>query len=121
MSNKMSVKMSANARCLGLVAALLFTGAASAVEVPATPDARNCKADYPRAALQNDEEGTVSMSFLVSSGGEVKDAKINRSSGYKTLDKAAVKRLTACKFTPGTKDGAPADTWTRVDYAWQLE
>ena len=42
MSNKMSVKMPANARCLGLVAALLFTGAASAVEVPATPDARNC-------------------------------------------------------------------------------
>ena len=116
----MSKKMSVANRCLGLFAALLFTGAASAVEVPATPDARNCKADYPRAALQNDEEGTVSMSFLVSSGGEVKDARINRSSGYKTLDKAAVKRLTACKFTPGTKDGAPADTWTRVDYAWQL-
>lgn len=117
----MSAKLSLNKRWSVLIAAVLVTGGAAAVEVPATPDARQCKTDYPRVSLVNEEQGTVSMSFLVSSGGEVKDSKINKSSGFKSLDKAALKSLSACKFTPGTRDGAPADTWTRVDYAWQLD
>ena len=117
----MSTKMSANKRFLGLVAALLVSGAASAVEVPATPDERNCKADYPRAALVNEEQGTVSMSLLVSANGKVKDSRINKSSGYKSLDNAALRKLAACTFAPGSKDGAPADTWTRVDYAWKID
>lgn len=117
----MSNKISANTRFLGLVAALLVSGAASAVEVPATPDSRNCKADYPRTALANEEQGTVSMSLLVSAGGEVKDSRINKSSGSRVLDTAALRKLAACKFAPGSKDGAPADTWTRVDYAWKID
>ena len=117
----MTIEMSAKNRCLGLLAAMLFSGAASAIEVPATPDARNCKADYPRAAIANEEQGTVSMSVLVSSGGVVKDSRINKSSGYRVLDNAALRKLAACKFAPGTKDGSPADTWTRVDYAWKLD
>lgn len=116
----MSIKISAK-RSLGLVAALLVSGAASAIEVPATPDARNCKAEYPRTALVNEEQGTVSMSVLVSAGGEVKDSRINKSSGSKVLDTAALRKLAACKFAPGSKDGAPADTWTRVDYAWKID
>ena len=36
------------------------------------------------------------------------------------LDKAAIKALSACKFKPGTKDGAVAQTWTKVDYSWKL-
>jgi protein TonB len=32
-----------------------------------------------------------------------------------------MKGLAACKFKPGTKDGAPAQTWTKVDYAWKLD
>jgi hypothetical protein len=43
------------------------------------------------------------------------------TSGFKNLDKAALKGLSACKFKAGTKDGAPAQTWTKVDYAWKLD
>ncbi|TWI65442.1 protein TonB [Pseudoduganella lurida] len=106
---------------LWLVAAILVAGTASAAEVPASFDAKNCKAEYPKASLMNEEQGTVSMSFLVSTGGEVKDSKVEKSSGFKNLDKAAIKSLSACKFKPGTKDGAPAETWTKVDYAWKLD
>jgi periplasmic protein TonB len=116
----MHTKLSAK-HCLGLVAAVLVSTAASAIEVPATPDERNCKADYPRSAIVNEEQGTVSMTLLVSANGEVKDSRLNKSSGYKTLDNAALRKLAACKFAPGTKDGAPADTWTRVDYAWKID
>jgi protein TonB len=114
--------MSTNKRWFSVLAALLVTSApAFAGEVPASFDAKTCKAEYPKASLMNEEQGTVSMSFLVKADGTVADSKIDKSSGFKNLDKAAIKALSACKFKPGTKDGAPAETWTKVDYAWKLD
>ncbi|OBV39967.1 energy transducer TonB [Janthinobacterium psychrotolerans] len=106
-----------------VIAALLLSGVSAAVlasEVPATFDAKNCKADYPKASLVNEEQGDVAMSFLVSADGKVVDSKIDKSSGFKNLDKAAIKAITACKFKPGTKDGSAAQTWAKVDYSWKL-
>jgi protein TonB len=91
-----------------------------AAEVPASLDAKNCKAEYPKASLINEEQGNVSMSFLVAADGNVVESKLEKSSGYKNLDKAAIKALSACKFKPGTKDGSVAQTWTKVDYSWKL-
>jgi protein TonB len=68
----------------------------------------------------NEEQGTTTMSFLINADGTVADSKLEKSSGSKNLDKAALKGLASCKFKPGSKDGAPAATWTRVDYAWKL-
>ncbi|NML63343.1 energy transducer TonB [Massilia sp. RP-1-19] len=116
--------MSTNKRCLRLIAALALSGvgyAVAAAEVPASFDPKNCKAEYPKASLMNEEQGTVSMSFLVNADGSVADSKLDKTSGFKNLDKAAMKSLAACKFKPGTKDGAPAQTWTKVDYAWKLD
>jgi protein TonB len=112
-----------NKRSISIVAALLLTGVSStsfANEVPATFDAKTCKAEYPKASLMNEEQGAVTLAFLVSADGSVVDSKVEKTSGYKGLDKAAVKGLSACKFKPGTKDGAPAQTWTKVDYIWKL-
>lgn len=106
-----------------IFAALLLSVLSStsfAAEVPASFDAKNCKAEYPKASLMNEEEGAVSMAFLVAADGSVLDAKVEKTSGFKTLDKAAIKSLSACRFKPGTKDGAPAQTWTKVDYVWKL-
>ncbi|MDR7050693.1 protein TonB [Duganella sp. 3397] len=108
---------------LGLVAAVLVASAPAvfAAEVPASFDSKNCRAEYPKASLMNEEQGTTSMSFLVKPDGSVADSKVDKTSGFKNLDKAAIKALSACKFKPGTKDGAPAETWTKVDYAWKLD
>ena len=105
------------------IAALLFAVASStsfAAEVPASFDAKNCKAEYPKSSLMNEEQGQVSMAFLVSADGRVVDSKVEKSSGFRNLDKAAVKAISACKFKPGTKDGAAAQTWTKVEYSWTL-
>ncbi len=112
-----------NKRFMSVAAALLVsvTSAAYAAEVPASFDSKNCKAEYPKASLMNEEQGTVTMSFLVNADGSVADSKVEKSSGFKNLDKAAVKAISACKFKPGTKDGAAAQTWTKVDYAWKLD
>jgi protein TonB len=109
---------------INFIAALALSsiaGLAIAAEVPASFDPKNCKVDYPKASLMNEEQGTTSMSFLIGADGSVAESKLEKSSGFKGLDKAAIKSLSACKFKPGSKDGAPAQTWTKVDYAWKLD
>ena len=109
---------------VSLFAALVVSGAAGSAfagEVPASFDPAKCKVDYPKASLMNEEQGTTSMSFLVNADGSVADSKLEHSSGFKNLDKAAMKGIAACKFKPGSKDGAPAQTWTKIDYAWKLD
>ena len=113
--------MSTCTRYLSVLAGLLLAGAAVGAEVPASFDPSKCKAEYPKASLMNEEQGTVSMAFLVNADGSVADSKLEKTSGFKNLDKAALKSLALCKFKPGTKDGAPAQTWTKVDYAWKLD
>ena len=89
-----------------------IAGSAFAGEVPASFDASKCKVEYPKASLMNEEQGVTSMAFLVNPDGSVADSKLEKSSGFKGLDKAALKTLTTCMFKPGTKDGAPGQTWT---------
>jgi protein TonB len=116
--------MSTYKRYVRVVAGLIMSGVTCAVvaaEVPAMFDPKNCKAEYPKASLMNEEQGTVSMSFLVATDGSVVESKLEKTSGFKNLDKAALKSIGACKFKPGTKDGAPAQTWAKVDYAWKLD
>jgi protein TonB len=116
--------MATTMRCVSVLTALLMsgvTGAVVAAEVPAVFESAKCKAEYPKASLMNEEQGTVSMSFLVNADGTVAESKLEKTSGFKNLDKAAIKSISACKFKPGTKDGAPAQTWTKVDYAWKLD
>lgn len=106
-----------------IIAAVVLSAVSTvtiAAEVPASVDAKNCKAEYPKASLMNEEQGDVKMAFLVGADGNVVESKLEKSSGFKNLDKAALKALSGCKFKPGTKDGAVAQTWTKVDYSWKL-
>jgi periplasmic protein TonB len=106
---------------ISLIAAFAILSAnAFAAESAPQFDARNCKADYPKSALLNEEQGTVTASFLVSAAGRVEDSKLEKSSGSRTLDKAAIKAISECKFKPGTKDGSPSQAWAKVEYVWAL-
>jgi protein TonB len=102
------------------LAFLAVTSLAAAAEVPASFDVKSCKVDYPKSSLLNEEQGVTTMSFLVSPSGSVVEAKLEKTSGFKNLDKAALTALSACKFKPGTRDGKPDQTWTKVDYHWHI-
>jgi protein TonB len=92
------------------------------VRIPAVVDARVCeKPSYPRRALENNEQGTVVLAFLIGIDGNVVDSRIEKSSGHKQLDQAAVAGLSLCKFRPGTVDGKPEESWTKIQYVWKLE
>lgn len=90
--------------------------------VAAVVDSRNCtKPEYPPKSLRNEETGTVTLQFLIGLDGKVVESKVEKSSGYRDLDIAARNALSLCKFVPGTVDGKPEQSWTRMQYVWKLE
>ena len=89
---------------------------------PAVVDSRRCgKPTYPSASQRNEEQGTVTLAFLIGVDGTVLDAKVQKSSGYPELDRAARDGLSLCKFKPATVDGLPEQSWTKMQYVWKLE
>ncbi len=93
-----------------------------AADVAPVMDPKSCEQPkYPKAALMNEETGTVTMGFLISPDGKVVESKVEKSSGSKSLDKAALSALSLCKFKPGTKDGKADQLWAKVDFVWKLE
>jgi protein TonB len=92
------------------------------VRIAAVVDSRACeKPDYPPKSLRNEEQGTVTLEFLIGIDGRVVDSKIFKSSGFRDLDRAAIAGLSLCKFKPGTVDGKPEQSWTKMQYVWKLE
>lgn len=81
-----------------------------------------CKSpDYPRESLMNEEQGEVLISVYVDANGKVKEAKVKRSSGSRTLDKAASKAFSLCSFKPAMKDGQAQESWYDIPYEFVLE
>ena len=92
------------------------------VRTAAVGDARNCeKPPYPAAALRANETGIVQLNFLIDVDGSVLESNVARSSGSRRLDEAARQGLSLCKFKPGTVDGKPQKSWSRIEYQWKIE
>jgi protein TonB len=91
--------------------------------VPATINVKDCPVpEYPRQSQRNEETGTVILRFLVGADGRVKDSQIEKSSGFRELDKAAKNSIGACnKFKAGMQDGKPVESYARVAYEWKLD
>ena len=96
--------------------------AAPPVRVAAVVNSANCETpDYPSASRRLEEEGTVSLRFLVGVDGKVIQAEVEKSSGFKRLDEAARAGLSKCAFKPATVDGKPEQGWASMKYTWRLE
>ncbi len=92
------------------------------VRTPASVSAAQCeKPEYPSASRRMEEEGTVSLRFLVGVDGKVIQSEIEKSSGFKRLDEAARAGLSKCRFQPAMVDGKPEQAWASMKYAWRLE
>jgi protein TonB len=79
------------------------------------------KPDYPSASRRMEEEGTVTLKFLIGVDGKVMQADIEKTSGFTRLDEAARNALSKCQFRPGTVDGKPEQSWASIKYTWRLE
>jgi periplasmic protein TonB len=85
-------------------------------------DANGCaKPQYPVDALRREESGTVTLALLVGADGKVNSSRIEHSSGFRDLDKAAVNALSLCTFKPATNNGTPEAGWAKLAYVWTLD
>ena len=96
--------------------------AAPSVRTNAVVNSANCeKPEYPSASRRMEEEGTVSLRFLVGVDGKVIQSEVEKSSGFRRLDEAARAGLAKCQFKPATVDGKPEQAWASMRYTWRLE
>ena len=91
--------------------------------IPARVDAmfRNKEPVYPPEAVRRAEQGAVMLLIHVSPEGLASGVDVLKSSGYRSLDRAAREAVTAWHFLPAVKDGEPIafDMALRVNF--QLE
>ncbi len=115
--------MSVSFKRLALVLAtpLFFAANAAMADSVATldPKAACDKPEYPRASLVNEEQGVVVLSLQIAPDGKVTDSKVDKSSGFKNLDRATLK-LAQCRFKPLVKDGKAEESWAKFVYDWKL-
>jgi protein TonB len=75
---------------------------------------------YPPQARRLHHEGTVILLVLVGTDGSPKQVKVDQSSGYHELDRAAVQAAKRWKFNPGTRNGVPYETWGKIPVRFKL-
>lgn len=87
----------------------------------AYPDYKiNPNPDYPMIARRNGYEGEVLLRVWVLKDGKVGNVELERSSGYKVLDKSALKAVKDWVFVPGKKNGVPVSSWVMVPIRFEL-
>lgn len=79
------------------------------------------KPDYPVSAARNGDTGTVTLALLVGADGRVQDARVQKSSGHRELDRAALNALSLCQFKPAMNNGVAEAGWGQIAYVWTLE
>lgn len=88
----------------------------------ALADFSSCaRPNYPPADINAGHQGTVTLAFLVDQTGTVSDSRVERSSGFASMDEAARGALRKCRFHPALQQGRPVTEWTKVQYVWTLE
>ena len=89
--------------------------------IAANVDARACeKPTYPLSSIRIGEEGTVNLAMLIGPDGRVLESRVEKSSGSRALDRAAIEGLSLCKFKPGTIDGIAEKSWAKLQYVWSI-
>jgi protein TonB len=82
---------------------------------------QGCKPVNPTRISRGIATGTVSLSFFVGADGALVEARVDRSSGKKKLDAAALNAMSRCRFSPGTLDGRPVRAWLHLNYEFKAD
>ena len=110
------------AMCTALVAHAAPNAKPVEPDTIAVADFKSCKRPvYPAESIAQKHTGTVTLGFLVSETGQVKEAKVAKSSGHRLLDESARTALEKCSFKPAQLKGKAVESWTKVQYVWTLE
>ncbi len=81
----------------------------------------NRRPPYPLLARRRGYQGTVVLKVLVTREGKVSKLEVEKSSGYKILDKAAMRAVKSWLFDPGLRNGKRVEMWVRVPICFRLQ
>ena len=76
---------------------------------------------YPRKARRKKLQGTVMMRANIDTAGRVQKAWVLKSSGYKSLDKAAMKSVPRWVFKPAKRDGRAVTATVQFPVVFRLK
>ena len=83
--------------------------------------ARNPPPAYPAIARRRAQQGTVTVSVLVGADGSVERAEVADSSGFDTLDDAALETVRSrWRFVPARHGGVAVESWVLVPIRFAL-
>jgi len=75
---------------------------------------------YPPQAIRQRHEGVVVLLILVGVDGSVKNVTVDKSSGYRELDRAAMEAARRWRFNPTIKNGQKVEGYARVPVNFNL-
>jgi protein TonB len=77
---------------------------------------------YPSDARLRNQQGTVLLRVLVAADGSVERIELGQSSGFDSLDQAAIETVRdSWRFVPAENDGAKLESWVIVPIRFSLE
>lgn len=79
------------------------------------------KLEYPWKARRMGWEGTTLLRVLVDPKGKSKSVLISRSSGFESLDSAAVKAVKGWRFHPARYGTRPVESWVKIPIIFSLK
>lgn len=79
------------------------------------------KIPYPQDAFREGHEGDVSLLLEIDERGRVLRAVIQKKSGWKSLDEAALKHSKKLIFMPAFKNGRPIAVSAEITFPFRLE
>ncbi len=86
------------------------------------PGDPNCKKpEYPEASIRKEEQGTVTLEFLIDVDGSLLGDRIIQSSGFPALDVAAVVALRQCAFKISDSGSSRRKAWMRLSWVWAIK
>ena len=101
--------------------------AAPTVPLPTTPPQyradylNNPPPAYPRRAVRDGIEGTVTLEVLVTAAGTPGLIALHTSSGSDALDRAALNAIKTWRFVPARRGDEAIDAWVIVPVAFRLK
>jgi len=82
---------------------------------------RNPSPEYPEDARRRNQEGVVLVKVVVNARGRVDTLELEHSSGYASLDEAALKAVRRWEFDPARRGGAAVVSTVTVPVRFRLE
>jgi protein TonB len=76
---------------------------------------------YPMRARRRGIEGWVKVRFIVNQEGRVEEIRILENHPRKIFDRPVIRCVSAWRFTPGTVEGVPVNTWVEATIRFDLE